>query len=232
MNNNIANDNINSFNCFFKNCKSITLMSQEDQDGVEEEQGIEEVQPSSQHQDLPLIWYEEKYLTKFPKRNDKKSIDYNLSILQEGSLDYGNNTIESPDSISTPMSINSPNGGRLYTDHTIDMVMEIINSTQREDYPIILPPKFISEENNDAQMVGSDQSLFEFYRSYEYIPVHHYDIHQPLQIREPHGDYDIVSIDRNLQPGCYDNTKHDMPRDMPSITNIDITHISDFTLDL
>lgn len=207
-------NNINSFD-FLRNFNSISFMSELLQDDYVANGGYTDTVDAHKSS----LWCEDKYVTKFPQYS-KKSIDYSLSILQEKSIE-NDEKIGSPDSISTPLNVASHTH---YCSDDLEMVMDIFNSSQISQFPLILPPPMV--EDNGEEMMETDESLSEFYRSYSYIPERHYIIHRPLQIIQPmptHSTFDKRPM-ITYQPASYS-----MPRDCPPIQfqDFDVTTSTD-----
>lgn len=200
INNN--NSNVNSIE-FLRNYNSVSLMSELLQDEYIANGGYTDTLNSHKSS----LWCEDKYVTKFPQYS-KKSIDYSLSILQEKSIE-NDERIGLPDSISTPLDLTSHTQ---YCSDDIDMVMDIFNSSQIDHFPLILPPPMV--EDNDEEMLESDESLSEFYRSYSFIPERHYIIHRPLQIAQPIPTHNTFN-NRLMVP--YQTNSTSIPRTCPPI---------------
>lgn len=156
------------------------------------------------HPNYNLLEIEERYVTKIPQYMSKKSIDYfSLSILQETTIETEDKN-GSPKFVSTPIYHHNnkskdnkiiPLDKLKFEDIDRSSVWDMFNSSQIENYPRILPPPLISSngynnydncyDEDDMIIIESDSSLNDFYRSYEYIPKKHFNIHTPLKILYP-----------------------------------------------
>lgn len=195
------NNNANSFN-FFRNFNSMSLMSEILQEGGVNTHDYQEIVNCRD----PLQWCDDKYVTKISQYT-KRSIDYSLSILQEKSLET-EEKVNSPDSISTPLNITS---NAQYCSDDINMIMDVFNSSQLGNFPIILPPPMVVDHS--VEMMEEDESLSEFYHSFGGIPETHYMISYPLQIVQPVPVKDTQSL---MIP--YQTTLNSVSRKYPPIS--------------